>query len=327
MTLVFDAQMVPLPRRHEALNELFGKTELPQSVHSEACAVANAPHRTELAELGPGVQLIRNRSAGLSVTRTEAHVKIGAPERFCLGWGDVRMLVESPAGQHVVEPGTLHLVDGTGPYLGRHTGLAWRESLVVDGEQLGLPVDVVRSALVSLQRSPLHEMVWKHCQGLFDTASLLPPAPRELLARATVQLVRALITTAADDGRQRAALGDSLRARVVGYIEAHLGELSLSPERIAAAHNISVRHLYNVWAGGGAGTQPSLRSWIMKQRLELARERLRSPDAGQLTIAAVSRACGFADATHFSRRFLNEYGMSPRDWRACNQPRRSSLDG
>jgi AraC-like DNA-binding protein len=34
-----------------------------------------------------------------------------------------------------------------------------------------------------------------------------------------------------------------------------------------------------------------------------------------MTIAAVARRWGFADATHFARRFRDAYGLSPREWR------------
>jgi AraC-like DNA-binding protein len=33
-----------------------------------------------------------------------------------------------------------------------------------------------------------------------------------------------------------------------------------------------------------------------------------------LPIAATARACGFADASHFARRFRGAYGLSPREW-------------
>ncbi|HEX6452329.1 MAG TPA: AraC family transcriptional regulator [Trebonia sp.] len=38
-------------------------------------------------------------------------------------------------------------------------------------------------------------------------------------------------------------------------------------------------------------------------------------------MAAIARRWGFADSTHFSRRFRQAYGMSPREWRhACRSP-------
>jgi AraC-like DNA-binding protein len=52
----------------------------------------------------------------------------------------------------------------------------------------------------------------------------------------------------------------------------------------------------------------------MEQLLELARTQLASPAGRQRSIAATARACGFADASHFTRRFRQAYGAAPREW-------------
>ena len=60
----------------------------------------------------------------------------------------------------------------------------------------------------------------------------------------------------------------------------------------------------------------SLAEWIMFQRLDRASRALA---AGEGTIAAVAHRYGFADATHFSRRFRERNGVTPREWRALWQ--------
>jgi AraC-like DNA-binding protein len=39
-----------------------------------------------------------------------------------------------------------------------------------------------------------------------------------------------------------------------------------------------------------------------------------------LTVGAISDACGFANAFHFSRRFRTAYGLAPRDYRLAGSP-------
>ncbi len=94
------------------------------------------------------------------------------------------------------------------------------------------------------------------------------------------------------------------------YVRRHLTEPGLDAERIARAHAVSVRHLYRVCAAAGM----SLEQEVIAQRLEAARVRLSSPAGRQRSIAATARACGFADASHFARRFRAAYGLSPREW-------------
>jgi AraC-like DNA-binding protein len=94
------------------------------------------------------------------------------------------------------------------------------------------------------------------------------------------------------------------------YARKRLNDPELCAEQIAAAHYVSVRHLYRVLAEGGI----SLADWIRTRRLEACRQELaRSPSASG--IAAVARKHGFSDMSSFSRGFRAEYGLSPREWR------------
>jgi AraC family transcriptional regulator len=52
--------------------------------------------------------------------------------------------------------------------------------------------------------------------------------------------------------------------------------------------------------------------WLMKRRVERAKERLREPD---LQLAEIAQICGFVDQSHFARVFLRIEGCSPGRWR------------
>ena len=128
----------------------------------------------------------------------------------------------------------------------------------------------------------------------------------------SIELVRALVTTHLD---ATGALSGSLHAtaalRIQEYIRTHLGDVELTPARIAAAHHISVRHLYNILAEA----EISLGDWIRTQRLEACRRDLRRPELRPLTIAAIARRWGFTDPSSFGRLFRNAYALSPSQWR------------
>jgi AraC-like DNA-binding protein len=77
----------------------------------------------------------------------------------------------------------------------------------------------------------------------------------------------------------------------------HLTDPDLRPATIAAAHNVSLRHLYKICAQSGF----SLEQWIIGERLHGARDELIRPDSHSRTITMVARQWGFSDPTHFTR--------------------------
>ena len=103
-------------------------------------------------------------------------------------------------------------------------------------------------------------------------------------------------------------------------MRAHLHESDLSAARIAAAHHVSVRHLYRLLAGCGI----VLGDWVRQQRLEACRHALAEP-GDTSTIGAVAHRWGFVDVTHFGRAFKTAYGMSPREWRTSSRTGRWHL--
>jgi transcriptional regulator GlxA family with amidase domain len=55
-----------------------------------------------------------------------------------------------------------------------------------------------------------------------------------------------------------------------------------------------------------------LREWIIRARLERARRPLAAGPL--LPVATVASRCGFTNATHFTRRFRDAYGIPPSEW-------------
>jgi AraC-like DNA-binding protein len=102
--------------------------------------------------------------------------------------------------------------------------------------------------------------------------------------------------------------------RITMYIDAHLHDRELNTDRIAAAHNISSRQLYNLWARAGYDLTPS--QWIIQRRLERARNQLTDLDPQLTSAVAIARGCGFRNMSHFSLRFREAYCISPGQWRS-----------
>lgn len=95
------------------------------------------------------------------------------------------------------------------------------------------------------------------------------------------------------------------------YIAQHLTDADLSPARIALASRISVRYLHWLFEGTGS----SVSQYIIRERLQRCRRDLENPAIPARKLIDVAVAAGFNDVTHFSRRFKQEFGLSPRDFR------------
>ncbi len=308
---------------------LFDTTPLPRADRAEAfrtaMQAAPATCRVEPREAPEDVQarievwsygttaLLATDATRFRLVRTARHVARDAAPVVALAFQHRgRGEFHQRGHEQRVEGGDLVLVDTTAPYgFACATGGGAR-ALLVPLDQLGLPVDVVRRATPRLRASPLHDLVRAHLQRIADDAAALSADPgAAALGAATVELVRGLVVSAAGDARLGPAVReDTLVTRVRGYVARHLTDPDLTPAAVAREHGISVRQLYKAFAAAEA----SLEQEVITVRLEAARTRLTSPAGRRRSIAATARACGFADPSHFARRFRHAYGMSPREW-------------
>jgi AraC-like DNA-binding protein len=269
-------------------------------------------HRFTGWRLAGGAEVLDVEGSGLHVTRNARHVRASAAERLCLAVQSAGEGTSQHMGVTTVTlPGHLNLIDATSESDYQWKGFAMRRVLLVDYAALGLRVDLVRAAVGRLPASPLYHLVRSHLNSLRPGhEELRATVPGAALAAASIELVRALVATAAEPSSpQEANAHDILRMRVVDYIERHIFDAELSAQKIARAHNISVRQLYVIWSVNSV----PLREWIIRVRLERARRQLSTQTS--LPVATVAARCGFANATHFARRFHDTYGIRPGEWR------------
>lgn len=118
-----------------------------------------------------------------------------------------------------------------------------------------------------------------------------------------LDLLDAAIAPVADvDAGQRS----ELLVDIQQYILDRLDDRQMTVGSIAAAHWISVRTLHLVFSDSGT----SVARWIRRQRLERSRREL-SNATDSTTVTDVAFRWGFSDASHFSRAFKQEFGVSP----------------
>lgn len=309
MVVVLDTGLLPVEDRIDAAQDLLADKESP-AVNQLGTVGGQLWHRFTVWELGDGVHVMQFVGTGLSVLRADRHLRASAPERVGLGIQLNGSGTFSHCGaDQVLGVGELSLTDGTSTSDYSSSGIGGSKVVIFDYDQLSLPVETVRSAATRLRSSPLYGLVTAHIAALGAEGDIEPGPARIMLRSATTQLIRALITTAAADPRRHGDLHDTLYLRIAAYVEEHLGDPGLSPEQIALAHNISVRHLYNVWSARGI----PLSQWIIGARLEGAYADL-ARQGRSVSIATVAQRWGFTSPAHFARRFRAAYGMSPREW-------------
>ncbi|KQR17461.1 helix-turn-helix domain-containing protein [Cellulomonas sp. Leaf334] len=220
--------------------------------------------------------------------------------------------------QAVLRRGEMAVYDSTRPYTVLNTTRTDLHYFQVPRSELGLPastLDAVAGLRIGPDNNPLAAVVAPYFDTLGSTDVLDHPTAAALVAGPSIDLLRALITThLADEPLAAAPLQGSLVLRVQEYVRMHLADRDLTAARVAAAHHVSVRHLYAELERAGVGLQDTIRAL----RLHECRRALRDPASAHLTVAAVGARWGFVDASHFGRVFRREYGMTPREWRAAS---------
>lgn len=305
------------------------RTEAREKIAATITALAPMTRISSLEVPGPPVQISRRtvgpvcliEAEGIEYCQTAtARTTNGVPEGLSLAVRPVGRWSLSQAGvtRSSEAEDFLTVVDVTRAMrveLSAETKL-WQ--MFFSAGQLGLSVDAIRAGAAVIERSPLRQLVASHVLHLpDDDTDLLPPEALRSVGYATIELVRAMLISAARPAAQSGSevSGEHLRHAIKQYVRRHLRDPGLSPAVIARVHHISARHLYNIWEG----EQLTMSRWISQQRLQAAGDDLANPRLAYKSIAALGREWGFPSPAHFARRFRAVYGVSPRDWRSASE--------
>ena len=151
-------------------------------------------------------------------------------------------------------------------------------------------------------------MVHRYVQALWEEAR----SPDGAGVAPTYSSVLAdLIAASLDNAEEAGTVApDPLFRRACEVIDANLCEPELSPSLIASALNVPLRTLQ----AAAARAETTLGATITARRLQLAARRLRRNP--QETITAIAFDCGFTDSAYFARRFQQQFGLSPSQYRS-----------
>lgn len=324
MMLVTEARTRDLPaaERFDYWRSLTAETLLPNTLRSEHASDFGAELR--LLDLG-AVQVSGLRYPQLETYRPAKLIRRSDPEAY-------QLMLNLRGGHRIIQggcdttssAGEMTLYDTSRPWHGwaeADTGTVGGIMVQLPRQLLPLPQDKVRSltAVRMSGREGMGALLAGFLRQMAADASSYTPADASRLAVVAVDLLAAVCAHHLEAERQLPpeTRHHALILRIRTFIEQHLADPGLTPAAVAAAHNISTRHLHRLFQAQGM----TVAGWIRQRRLENCHRELADPRHRHRTIQAVAARWGFTDKAHFSRVFRAAYGMPPGDLRHLAQDR------
>ncbi|MGW6270130.1 AraC-like ligand-binding domain-containing protein [Streptomyces sp. NPDC055060] len=319
MSPVLDTAFIPPRDRVEVIRNAVWKSMVAVDIDHRPAA-EDISVRIGLGTVGP-IRVCSARATAVTLRRTERLARKDEEPAVTLG---VQMTGSSLVVQNdrecLLRPGEFAVYESIAPYTHLFDGAVDYRFIRFPRSALALPDRLLRdvTAVPLGADNPVARLAFTYFSQLAVSDELHHGVHADAVVEPSVELLRAVLTSQHGNARlARAPLEATLSLRITRYIREHLAEPDLSAARIAAAHDISVRHLYAVLSRSGI----RLGDWIRARRLAECRRELAGPNGRLRTIAAIGRRWGFADATHFSKAFKQAYGSSPRAWRETHHPR------
>jgi AraC-like DNA-binding protein len=113
------------------------------------------------------------------------------------------------------------------------------------------------------------------------------------------------------EGQPDESLRQRQRREIIRYIEQHLTDPALSIGQIADLHRISKRYLHWLFREEAM----TVNEFIISRRLQGCRKELINPDAAHRHVSQIAYAWGFANLSHFSKRYRAQFQESPTETR------------
>lgn len=317
---VYRTEDYPPADRFDRWREWMGRTHCPVDLSSEHAADFHGHTRTLL--LGE-VTVWPSTVQPLLSRRTAELVRRSDPESY-----NLTLILKGTAGaewgahQSEYRPYDLHSQNSSQPctvWVGRGDQAVTSVGVEVPKDLLALPR---RSADRAIGR-PLsgHEGVGALLAGLLtrlcaDTGAYLPTdGPR--LGAVLADLASALFAHTVDADRELSpeAHRRALVLRIRSFIRRNLHDPELTPQAVAAAHHVSLSHLYRLFED----EDDTVGALIRRLRLERARRDLADPAQRAVPVRDIGARWGFTHHSAFTHAFRTAYGAPPSDYRRAKR--------
>lgn len=265
----------------------------------EACPLAAiVPHQAR-----GSAQKVSRGSAEIARGRKNAYYLLSQPQR---AWS-----IRHAGQEHFVEPGESVLVDSREPY-----DFLFAQGL--DDLSIEMPIEWLERWLPqpsSILGRPLQcSNGWGKALRGFKEALI----PERLVALSVPDTLLedqlgVLLSLASEQNELAVSAKNDLLRQCLSSMRERLADPELVALTVAQANAISVRSLHRVFAAA----DQTFSAVLMHLRVDEAARMLASRRFHTLTIAEVSRRCGFLDPSHFARQFRLKRGVGPRAFRAA----------
>ncbi|MGC5568451.1 helix-turn-helix domain-containing protein [Streptomyces sp. FR-108] len=315
MSPVLDTAFMPPQDREEVVRNAVWESVVAVDIDHPLPA-EDISVRIGLGVVGP-LRILSARATAVTIRRTERLARVDEEPFLFLGLQMTgTSLVVQNGRECLLGPGDFAVYESTSPYTLLFDEGVDHHFLRLPRAALALPERLLRDvcAITLGPDNLVARLAFTYFSQLASADELRhgPHADADAVVEPSIELLRAVLTSQhGSSGLAGSPMEATLSLRITQYIRTHLADPDLSAARIAAAHGISVRHLYAVLSRSGI----SLGDWIRARRLAECKRELAGPNGRLRTIAATGRKWGFVDATHFSKVFKQAYGISPRAWR------------
>jgi AraC-like DNA-binding protein len=211
--------------------------------------------------------------------------------------------------------GDLSVRDTNTPWVIEHTGHSEVLAIEVPRYRLESVLGSARhfTGLSANSRLPTTALARSFLCDLLRVGDQLTPLAAEHMTAIGIDLITASLAERMAIDAPRALRETLIVQRAKKYIAMNFNDLTLDSAKVAAASGVSLRRLQDLFRKFGDSVAAS----IWQQRLEKAAERLSDPVNRHISLSEVAFRCGFADQAHFSRRFRDQFGVSPREYRSA----------
>ena len=176
---------------------------------------------------------------------------------------------------------------------------------------IAVPRDLLPSQTALLHGHTLStgvaQLLTDHLVSLLSNLNKLRPQEIPYVVQSTLQLLTAAVSSASEAVQEAAGpLRELLLGRILRYLDAHLLEPDLTPDRICRDVGVSRAKLYHLFEGNGG-----IMRQIQRKRLLRAYQMLANPSGPKLHIAELAWRHGFSNEKYFYRLFKAEFGHTP----------------
>lgn len=265
---------------------------------------------TSVWNLG-GVLVGRVRAPGLHSVRSAAHIRRSPIDHWVVTIGGRETRITHRHGRFVL-PARTPFLCSLGDPLESQRGDDDRLHLYLPRDSCAALAPALDSLSGSALSGTMGRLLADYLLLLDHSLPDIAADDQPRLAAAVIAMVGACVGPTADRLASVAEQAEIAQlARIRTEIRRRLGAATLSPASLCRAVGMSRSALYRLLEGEGG-----VAHYIRLHRLRATYEALSDP-ADRRPIAKIAEACGFFDASTFSRAFRQEFGLAPSDVRAA----------